>query len=84
MIPLSHLIDRYQKDLESIHGHEMLPSHHQALKAVITWCSNANPVQPQSEFLILVVIGVALTANIMTANNGFSGRLPNCCRPPIS
>jgi hypothetical protein len=51
---------------------------------VITWCSNANRVQPQSEFLILVGIGVALTANIMTANNGFSGRLPNCCRPPIS
>jgi hypothetical protein len=34
MIALSHLVDRYQKDLESIHGHEMLPSHHQALRAM--------------------------------------------------
>jgi hypothetical protein len=34
MILLSHLVDRYQKDLESIHGHEMLPSHHQALRAM--------------------------------------------------
>jgi hypothetical protein len=34
MIPLSQLIERYQKDLERIHGHEMLPSHHQALRAM--------------------------------------------------
>ena len=26
MIPLSHLIDHYQKDLESIHGHRCCPA----------------------------------------------------------
>ena len=34
MILLSQLIDHYQKDLERTHGHEMLPSHHQALRAM--------------------------------------------------
>ena len=34
MIPLSQLIDHYQKDMEEIHGHQMLPSHHQALRAM--------------------------------------------------
>lgn len=34
MILLSQLIDHYQKDLEKAHGHEMLPSHHQALRAM--------------------------------------------------
>ena len=34
MILLSQLIDHYQKELERIHGHEMLPSHHQALRAM--------------------------------------------------
>jgi len=34
MMLLSQLIDRYQKDLEASHGHEMLPSHHQALRAM--------------------------------------------------
>jgi cation transport regulator ChaB len=34
MILLSHVIDHYQKDLERTHGHEMLPSHHQALRAM--------------------------------------------------
>ena len=34
MILLSQVIDHYQQDLEKTHGHEMLPSHHQALRAM--------------------------------------------------
>lgn len=34
MILLSQLIDRYQQELEAIHGHAMLPSHHHALRAM--------------------------------------------------
>jgi hypothetical protein len=34
MIHLSRMIDHYQKDLEKTHGHEMLPSQHQALWAM--------------------------------------------------
>ena len=49
MILLSQLIDHYQKDLERSHGHEMLPSHYQALRArcaaggkeVTTWFLHA-------------------------------------------
>ena len=92
MIPLSHLIDHYQKDLESIHGHEMLPSHHQALRAMRRCRREGSDhmvleCQPCATTIRIphsCVIGVALTANIMTANNGFSGKPPNCCRSPIS
>lgn len=34
MILLSRLIERYQPDLERLHGDEMLPSHQQALRAM--------------------------------------------------
>ncbi len=35
MILLSYVMDdHYQKDLERTHGHEMLPNHHQALRAM--------------------------------------------------
>ena len=34
MILLSSLITRYQAELERAHGHEMLPSHRQALRAM--------------------------------------------------
>ena len=34
MILLSHLVERYQSDLERLHGPELLPSHRQALKAI--------------------------------------------------
>jgi hypothetical protein len=34
MILLSHVIDHDQKDLERAHGHERLPSHHQALQGM--------------------------------------------------
>jgi hypothetical protein len=94
MILLSDVIDHYQKDLEMTHSHEMLPSHHQALrvmrrcgdaggKAVITCCSNANPVQADSEFPILVDIEVVLTANIAIASNGSRVKPQSCCRSPI-
>jgi hypothetical protein len=34
MILPSHVFDHDQKDLERPHGHERLPSHHQALRAM--------------------------------------------------
>jgi len=34
MITLSHLIERYQPELEQLHGQQLLPSHRQALRAM--------------------------------------------------
>ena len=34
MILLSQLIERYQRDLERLHGDQLLPSHQQALRAM--------------------------------------------------
>ena len=34
MITLSHLIERYQPELERLHGEQLLPSHRQALRAM--------------------------------------------------
>jgi hypothetical protein len=34
MIVLADLVDRYRNELERIHGHELLPSHHQALNCI--------------------------------------------------
>ena len=92
MILLSQLIDHYQKDLERSHGHEMLPSHYQALRArcaaggkeVTTWFLHAEPVKPESAFPIPVVIEVDPIVNIMTANNGSLTRPPSCYLLPLS
>jgi hypothetical protein len=34
MITLSHLVERYQPELERLHGQQLLPSHRQALRAM--------------------------------------------------
>ena len=36
MILLADLVDRYRSELERIHGHELLPSHHHALNCIRT------------------------------------------------
>lgn len=34
MILLADLVDHYRNELERLHGHELLPSHHNALNAI--------------------------------------------------
>lgn len=44
MILISNLVDRYRSELEQIHGHELLPSHHQALNCMRSCRNQCSPV----------------------------------------
>ena len=44
MILLSDLVDRYRNELEQVHGHELLPGHHQALNCMRSCRNQYSPV----------------------------------------
>jgi hypothetical protein len=67
MIALSHLVDRYQKDLESIHGHEMLPSHHQALRAMRAGVPASGVIPPAAPLRFS-------RGGVLTSSSGSYGR----------
>ena len=87
MITLSHLIERYQPELERLHGEQLLPSHRQALRAMRRCRRQA------SEKMLLECQPCGTTmqiphscghrscpiASIMTASSGLKDKQPNCC-----
>ena len=92
MITLSHLVERYQPELERLHGQQLLPSHRQALRAMRLCRRQASeqmlleckPYGNTRKSPIPAVIAAAPIASIMTASSGLKDNQPNYYQFSIS
>jgi hypothetical protein len=93
MIFLADLIDRYCRDLEQHHRHDLLPGHYRALQAMrrcrnqhsrvmVLDCNESASIRPLSP--IPAATAAAPTASIIKASNGWNVRRPNYCQLTIS
>jgi hypothetical protein len=78
MITLSQLVERYQPELERLHGQQLLPSHRQALQAMRRCRRQASeqmlleckPCGTTMKIPIPAATAAVPIASIMTASSG--------------